>query len=105
MNSTSSATAAGQRHNTTLTKADILNAISDALHILAMPGQVIELRIPGLNGKRTDSGYFSDPAKLAQATLPYDGRAEGIFITLNPVNPALLARSSNRVKEYARHTT
>ena len=35
----------------------------------------------------------------------YEGRAEGIYITVNPVQPALLARSNNRVKEYAKQTT
>src|SRR5258708_34551188 len=42
---------------------------------------------------------------LAKAAVSYDGRAEGIYFTLNPVNPALIARASNRVKEYAEHTT
>src|SRR5205085_2881850 len=50
-------------------------------------------------------GYFDDLTKLARAAVNYDGRAEGIYFTLNPVNPALLARTNNRVKEYAQQTT
>src|SRR5262249_45376135 len=60
----------------------------------------------GINGKkRTDSGYFDDLEKLAKAAVSYDGHAEGIYFTINPVNPALTARANNRVKEYAEHTT
>src|SRR5262249_53515966 len=55
--------------------------------------------------KRTDSGYFSDTEKLAKAAISYDGRAEGLYFTVNPVNPALLARANNRVNQYAEHTT
>ncbi len=58
-----------------------------------------------MQGKRTDSGYFNDFDKLAAAAAEYENRAEGIYITVNPVQPALLARSSNRVKEYAKQTT
>ncbi|MHB8625331.1 MAG: AAA family ATPase [Aggregatilineales bacterium] len=80
--------------------------IQDALSRLTEAGQVVELRVLGVNGKkRTDSGYFSDFGKLAQAALSYDGRAEGIYFTINPVNTALLARADNRVKAYADHTT
>ncbi len=105
MNSLSSAPAAGQPSKTTLTKAETLQAICNTIRLLAVPGQAVELRIPGLNGKRIDSGYFNDPMKLAQAAFKYEGCAEGIYVTLNPVNPALLARGNNRMKEYARHTT
>src|SRR5260221_11803181 len=69
-------------------------------------GQVTELRILGIQGKkRTDSGYFSDPEKLAKAATSYDGRAEGIYFTVNPVNPALLGRANNRIRQYADHTS
>jgi hypothetical protein len=105
MNKNTSAPAALPPQKTVLSKAETLTSICSAVRLLAVPGQAIELRVPGLNGKRIDSGYFDDPVKLAQAALKYDGKAEGIYITLNPVNPALLARSSNRMKEYAKHTT
>jgi len=68
-------------------------------------GDTVELRIPGIQGKRTDSGYFNDFDALASAAAAYEGRADGIYITVNPLNPALLARSVNRVKEYAKQTS
>jgi len=95
------AQASGKRPTT----AHIVETIVRTLSVLAEPGQVIELRVPGVQGKRTDSGYFTDPEKLARAAVSYIGRAEGIYITLNPLNPALLARSSNRITEYAKTTT
>src|SRR5438477_22911 len=81
-------------------------AIQQALTSLTDNSQLIELRVLGINGKRrTDSGYFNDIQKLAKAAVSYDGRAEGIYFTVNPVNPALMARANNRVKEYVEHTT
>jgi hypothetical protein len=80
--------------------------IRNGLCILAQPEQVVELRALGINGKRrTDSGYFKDMEKLACAAAAYENRAEGVYVTLNPVNPALIARANNRVKEYASHTS
>jgi hypothetical protein len=73
-------------------------AIQQALTSLTANGQVIELRVLGINGKRrTDSGYFNDFQKLARAAVSYNGRAEGIYFTVNPVNPALMDRANNRV--------
>jgi hypothetical protein len=68
------------------------------------PGTVTELRI--LHTRcGTVSGYFDDPAKLARAAAAWDGRASGLYFTLNPVRPELLARSANRLTERARQTT
>jgi len=76
--------------------------IYNALTVLCEPSQVVELRVPKVEGKkRTDSGYFTDFQKLAAAAVRYEGRADGIYITLNPVEPALLARAENRIKEWA----
>jgi len=86
-------------------RAEVTAMIRHTLSIVAEPGQTIELRIPGLQGKRTDSGYFNDFDKLAAAAADYENRAEGVYITVNPVQPALLARSHNRVREYAKQTT
>ena len=88
-----------------LSRAEIVALIRHTLSILAQPGQTVELRIPGMQGKRTDSGYFNDFDLLAKVAASYEGRAEGVYITVNPVQPALLARSNNRVKEYAKQTT
>lgn len=86
----------------TTDRPTIIATIRDALTTLCAPGQIVELRIPKIdNKKRTDSGYFSDFGKLASAAVRYDGKASGIYFTINPVEPALLARAENRVKEWA----
>ena len=66
-------------------------------------GSVIEVRILGTT-MGTLSGYFNDPHKLIDAIIPHDGK-HNIFFTINPVNPALIARSANRLTPYAKQTT
>src|SRR5215467_923301 len=69
------------------------------------PGDVHELRIPKAGRFGTISGYFNDPGKLADAALRFDGRVPGIYITLNPCKPELIARAANRLREYVQITT
>jgi hypothetical protein len=71
------------------------------------PGSVHELRIPKAGREKTISGYFDDPSKLARCAAELDatGKYVGVYITLNPCNPALLARCCNRVRPYAEITT
>ena len=73
------------------------------LGLLRHEGEVVEVRIPGTK-KGTVSGYFDDFAALAEAVAPYNGNAN-VFVTLNPVNPALLARANNRLVPRAKHVT
>jgi len=101
MSSLSSITPKNQKQS----RAEIVALIRHTLTVLAQPGQTVELRIPGIQGKRTDSGYFNDFDKLAAIAAEYENRAEGVYITVNPVQPALLARSNNRAREYAKQTT
>ena len=68
------------------------------------PGSVIELRAPKTRQK-TQSGYFSDLDKLAQAAASLSGQCPSICATLNEVKPELLARSSNRLTPYCEITT
>jgi len=73
------------------------------LNLVAEPGQIIELRLLKVQTSRTQfpctlSGYFSDYKKLAEAASKSCALAQGTYITLNPVNPALLARAVNRVR-------
>ncbi len=78
--------------------------IQEGLALLLEPGSVAEARI--LNTpKATVSGYFMDLDKLAVAIAAWDGKAPAIYVTLNPVTRDLLARSMNRLREYARETT
>ncbi len=87
-------------HASTSASADIL----DVLRLVCGPGDVHELRC--LNTpKGTVSGNFSDLGKMAEAAARWSGKAESVYLTLNPINPDLLARADNRCKEYARSTT
>ena len=68
-----------------------------AVRLLAAPGGVVEIRAIAEDG--THSGYFDDPRLLAASAGLLDlPDVHGIYITLNELNPALLARRSNRVK-------
>lgn len=73
------------------------------LGLVAPAGQVIELRLlnvhqTGHGLPRTVSGYFSDHAKLAAEAAKYSMAAQGAYITINPVDAKLLARSANRIR-------
>jgi hypothetical protein len=74
--------------------------------IFRQPGEVLELRIPKAGKFKTISGYFDDPKKLADAVIGLvDEPFPGIYFTVNPVRPELLARYTNRVERYAPTTT
>ena len=70
--------------------------------LLWRPGDVREVRIP--TPGRIDSGYFDSPEALIAAVGPLDGR-DNMYLTVNPVTPALLARAANRIKQRTRTTT
>ncbi len=74
--------------------SEILSAVS----VLAATGSVVEVR--ALADGVTHSGYFDDHEALARAVeaLDADPSVAGIYVTLNTVNPALLARRANRIK-------
>ena len=84
-------------------KADVAE-IRRTLDLLLEPGQVAELRVIKTQ-QGTVSGYFTDFDNLAQQAAHYSGKAPGVYVTLNPVNPDLLARANNHVKKYAKETT
>lgn len=71
--------------------------IRRAVEVIA-PDGVVEVR--ALAGSAVHSGYFDDRTKLAAraAVLDADPEVAGIYVTLNPVNGALLARRANRIK-------
>ncbi len=78
-----------------------------ALSHLLPRGQVAELRAPKADAGRgytaTMGGYYNDPAKLTHDTATIT--APGVYLTLNPVNPALLARCKNRCDKSTASTT
>src|SRR5262245_59290382 len=80
-------------------------AIQRGTELLMEPGQVYEVRIPKAGRNGTISGYFDDLGKLANAIAGLDVTVPGIYVTLNPCNPALLARAANRMRERAEIAT
>jgi hypothetical protein len=84
---------------TSSTRTDLAE-IRRALAVLFEPDAVHELRVP-CSRLGTVSGYYDDPKALARDAAGWSGRAPGVYITLNPVPPALLARAHNRAIEYA----
>src|SRR5262249_7321365 len=55
----------------------------------------------------TVSGYFDGQhrEKLIEAAAELSGLAQGVYVTLNPVIPTLLARALNRAKAFPDGTT
>lgn len=72
------------------------------VNLLWRPGDVREVRIP--TPGRTDAGYFDSPDELVRAVETVDGR-QNVYVTVNPVDPALFARAANRIKAKVRTTT
>lgn len=83
------------------------SAILNAMAALFTPGDVIELRAFPKGRKRTDAGYFDadhwDDLADHAARMSESGAA--VYVTLNPVDPQLLSRYSNRVEPFASSTT
>jgi hypothetical protein len=80
-----------------------MTEIQRAIALLSAPGQVVELRAldvstPDYRRPHTRAGYFNDPHKLAAEAAQVAAHAGGVYLTLNPVEPALLARAANRLK-------
>lgn len=76
-----------------------------ACRLLMASGDVHEVRIPKAGRRGTIAGYFNDAERLVEAVLAVDGTVPGVYITLNPCNPALLARAVNRLQERAQVAT
>ena len=73
--------------------------IRKALSLLFSDGAVVELRALGDGG--VHSGYFTEMDTLAERATGMDTFQDihGVYVTLNEVNPALLSRRANRVKQ------
>jgi len=82
----------------------------EVYNIFFEPGEVAEIRAFGLSkgnkawegwagGSGVVFGYFDNAQDFGKAAGALDrAKAEGIYFTLNPTNPDLLARSANRLK-------
>lgn len=72
--------------------------------LIVKPGNVHEFRAPKCGRHKTVSGYFDNATALVTAAETWNGHAN-LYLTLNPVQPALIARSANSAKPYAENTT
>jgi hypothetical protein len=82
---------------------DAAAMVRKTLGLLFEPGDVVEMRLPDTRYK-TVSGYYDDFDAFARDAARWDGEAN-VYLTANPVNPVLLARSPNKLTQYAKHTT
>ncbi len=80
------------------------DTIISALRLLYQPGDVFEVRVldaqrPGYRRPHVESGYFDyEHIETVHDALAEITAARGVYVTLNPVNPALLARAANRIR-------
>ncbi len=74
------------------------NDLTSSISILFAPGQVIEVR--AITDDGIASGYFDSHEELVKKVSALDGieQVQGIYVTLNEVDPSLLSRRSNRIK-------
>ena len=61
----------------------------------------MEIRVPR-TVQGTQSGYFDDLYSLEKAAMGLDGQVPAIYFTPNPVDPDLLGRAHNRLRQYAK---
>lgn len=77
--------------------------IRRTLKVLFEPEAVIELRAFGDRG--VVSGYYDDHDALTLEAARLDEQARAVYVTLNKVDPALLARAANRTRQRPTATT
>jgi hypothetical protein len=80
-----------------------MNEIRRAIEVLFQPSAVVELR--AFKGRETVSGYFDDREELAYMAARLDQRGYAVYVTLNEVDPVLLARAANRTRKIFREST
>ena len=73
------------------------------VQVLRQPGEVVEIR--AFSSRGTTSGYFNDYRELAKCAAELDDRGYQVYVTLNPVVPALLARAENRLESRMKAAT
>lgn len=83
------------------------SAILNALAALFQPDDVIEIRSFTKGRKRTDAGYFDGEHRrqLAEHAMRLNSGGAAVYVTLNPIDPQLLARYCNRIELGAAATT
>jgi hypothetical protein len=83
----------------------IMQQVLEGARLLFQPGDVVEVRVPRARNEGVISGYFDDFEAMAQAVRALEPRRfPGIYWTINPVLPSLLARCKNRLQARAKVT-
>jgi P4 family phage/plasmid primase-like protien len=74
-------------------------ALLESISLLFEPGDVIELRALGKRKNEVQSGYFKNFEKLSEQAriLDVTNEQKGIYLVLNQINPALYARSPDKI--------
>lgn len=80
-----------------------IGEIHQTIRTLFGTGDVVEIR--AFKDRTTVSGYFDDFEELTKQAAKLDGQDFAVYVTLNPVKGALLARAHNRIKHYPKATT
>ncbi|MBN1194702.1 MAG: hypothetical protein JXA08_05085 [Methanomicrobiaceae archaeon] len=97
---TNEATAAGWKitHAPAPIEGTRRDEIQKVRNLLFGPGDVVEVRVLTQNGP-TNYGYFGGEDDIAGEALLADslGSTKGVYVTINPVIPALLARRKGRI--------
>ncbi len=77
---------------------------SEVFRIFAKPGEITEVR--GFDGKRVYAGYFDDHQAFCKEVQALDKRlGSGIYFTLQVIDPRLIGRAYNRIRQADRTTT
>jgi hypothetical protein len=79
---------------------DVSALIERDMRRVIRDGEVHELRALGVAGSPEHyvrSGYYNNVSDLARDAASLDGKARGIYFTLNPLRPECLDRSPNRL--------
>jgi P4 family phage/plasmid primase-like protien len=77
--------------------------IERTARLMCVEGGVYELRCPkaGPYRNKTYSGYYDDPRAMVRDAMRCSGTVPAVYMTLNPVNRALLGRAANRLNQQA----
>lgn len=82
-----------------------MNDVLKTINLLFDPDQIVEVRAinvsrQGYQRPHIEAGYFDGEHRpnLIEAVEALNGQAEGVYVVMNPFDPALLARAANRIK-------
>ena len=86
---------------------DTIDLVLQGISAMFVETDIVEIRVPKAGKFKTISGYFrvGDGVNLAQNLQKLSGKYDGIYVTLNPCQEALLSRAADRLKYGASITT